>query len=163
MKGIIMLLNTLIATSSLTISSTSFTENGMIPVKYTCDGANLSPALHFQDLPKGAVSIAIIMHDPDAPKTGVFTHWIAWNINTTSDIPENFKGGEQGMNDAQKQGYLGPCPPSGIHHYHFKVYVLDAILTLDKNVNKTILEKAMKGHIIAKGELVGLYKKINTE
>lgn len=154
-----MIINTFIATSTLTISSTSFTENGVIPIKYTCDGDNLSPALHFQDLPKETVSIAIILHDPDASKAGGFTHWIAWNINPTIDIPENYKGGEQGTNDAQKQGYIGPCPPSGTHHYHFKIYALDAILTLDKNVNKTTLEKAMKGHILAKGELVGLYKK----
>lgn len=154
-----MLINTFIATNSLTISSTSFTENGLIPVKYTCDGENISPSLHFQNLPKETVSLAIIMHDPDAPKTGGFTHWIAWNINPVKDIPENFKGGEQGMNEAQKQGYIGPCPPSGTHHYLFKVYALDAILTLNKNSNKTDLEKVMKNHILAKGELIGLYKK----
>ena len=154
-----MIINTLIATSALTISSTGFIGNGLIPIKYTCDGDNISPSLHFQNLPKGTVSMAIIMHDPDATKAGGFTHWITWNINPEKDIPENFKGGEQGMNDAQKQGYLGPCPPSGTHHYHFKVYALDAILALDRNASKTDLEKAMKGHILAKGELVGLYKK----
>jgi len=160
MTGLTIILNTIIATSTITISSTSFTENGMIPIKYTCEGENISPALHFQNLPKEAVSLAIVVHDPDAPKAGGFIHWVAWNINPVLDIPENYKGGEQGMNDARESGYMGPCPPSGTHHYHFKVYALDTILTLDKNASKTMLEKAMIGHILAEGDLVGLYKKI---
>ena len=146
--------------ATLTITSSNFTENGMIPSKYTCEGENTSPALHIADLPAEAKSLAIIMHDPDAPMKGGFTHWVAWNIDPTADISENFNGGVEGMNGAKKAGYTGPCPPNGTHHYHFMVFALDTKLTLDKSSNKDQLEKAMQGHIISKGEMVGLYRKV---
>ena len=149
-----------VANGGLTISSTGFAANGNIPTKYTCEGNSISPALHIDGIPPSAQSLAIIVHDPDAPMAGGFTHWVAWNISPASDIPENFKGGEQGLNGAGKKGYFGPCPPSGTHHYHFMVYALDTKLKLDKNTNKKELEEAMKGHILLQGDLIGLYKKI---
>jgi len=158
MKTLLIILIAFCTNSSLTITSKSFLSNGPIPSNYTCDGENLSPALHIENLPKATKTIAIIVHDPDAPVEGGFTHWIAWNIGPTKDIPENFKGGKQGLNGANKAGYTGPCPPSGIHHYHFNVYALDTILMLDANTNKEDLEKAMEGHILAQGDLVGFYE-----
>ncbi len=92
---------------------------------------------------------------------GGFTHWVVWNIAIDGNIPEDFKGAEQGWNGAKKAGYIGMCPPTGTHHYHFKVYALDTQLTLDKSTDKAGLEKAMTGHILAEGEIVGLYKKVN--
>lgn len=145
--------------AKLTITSTSFSNNGMIPVKYSCEGEEVSPPLNISDIPHDAQSLAVIIHDPDAPLKGGFTHWVVWNLDVKRDISENFKNGEQGMNSSKQYGYMGMCPPSGTHHYHFIVYALDARLNIDKNTDKTGLEKAMQGHILAQGELIGLYKK----
>lgn len=145
--------------SGLTVTSTGFTNNGMIPVKYSCQGEKISPPLHIAGIPGDAKSLAVIVHDPDAPMKGGFTHWVMWNIATDGNIPENYKGAEQGYNGAKQNGYIGMCPPSGIHHYHFMVYALNTMLHLDKNTDKAGLEKAMQGHIIAEGELTGLYEK----
>jgi Raf kinase inhibitor-like YbhB/YbcL family protein len=151
--------STFFISATLMVTSINFSPNGMIPEKYSCEGTNTNPALHVENLPKGTASLAIIIHDPDAPKKGGFTHWVAWNISPMADIPENYTGGVQGRNDAQTSGYTGPCPPSGTHHYHFKVYALDTKLTLDKDSGKAGLERAMRSHILAEGELIGLYKK----
>ncbi len=159
-KTMMLLMTALVTGSGLTITSTSFPANGNIPSVYTCEGNNTSPALHIGGLPTGTKSLAIIVHDPDAPMAGGFTHWVAWNIAPTGDITENFKGGEQGLNGAGKAGYMGPCPPSGTHHYHFMIYALDTKLKLDKSTNKAGLEKAMDGHILQQGDLIGLYKKV---
>lgn len=147
------------ATTKLTVTSKAFSDNGMIPSKYSCEGDQSSPQLHIGNIPAGAKSLALIVHDPDAPRQGGFTHWVVWNIATDGEIPENFKGAEQGANGTGKNGYMGMCPPSGTHHYHFYVYALDTKLNIDKNTDKAGLEKAMKGHIIGEGELTGLYKK----
>ena len=148
------------AQSKLTVTSSSFSANGMIPAKYTCQGQQVSPPLHVTGVPSGAKSLAIILHDPDAPMSGGFTHWVVWNLPTDGNIAEDFKGAEQGLNGAKRPGYTGMCPPSGVHHYHFMVYALDTNLTLDKNsTDKAALEKAMAGHILAQGDLVGLYQK----
>jgi Raf kinase inhibitor-like YbhB/YbcL family protein len=144
----------------LKISSTSFANNGSIPAKYSCEGEEVSPPLLITGIPSGTKSLAIILHDPDAPRAGGFTHWVVWNIEPGNNkIPENFKGAEQGLNGAEQPGYKGMCPPSGTHHYHFMVYALDTKLDLDKKTNKAGLETSMKGHILAEGDLVGLYKK----
>jgi Raf kinase inhibitor-like YbhB/YbcL family protein len=143
----------------LTVTSTSFDNNGMIPAKFSCEGAEASPPLHIGNIPATAKSLAIIVHDPDAPIRGGFTHWVVWNIETDGNIPENFQGGMQGLNDAKTNGYKGMCPPSGTHHYHFMVYALDSRLNIDKNTNKATLEKSIANHIVATGELTGLYKK----
>ena len=145
--------------AKLTVTSTSFTDNGNIPTKFTCEGTQASPALNIAGVPPGAKSLALILNDPDAPMPGGFTHWVMWNIPTDGNIPEDFKGADQGFNGAKRTGYIGMCPPTGIHHYHFKVYALDTQLTLDKSTDKVGLEKAMTGHILAEGEIVGLYAK----
>jgi Raf kinase inhibitor-like YbhB/YbcL family protein len=150
----------LILYASLMVTSPSFGANAMIPMKYTCEGASISPELHLGDIPAATKSLAIIMHDPDAPHPGGFTHWTVWNIDPMRVIPESFKGGVQGLNGAGKAGYTGPCPPTGTHHYHFVVYALDTRLDLNANSGKDELEKAVQGHILARGELVGLYKRM---
>jgi hypothetical protein len=143
----------------LTVTSTSFTDNGMIPKKYSCEGEEISPPLKITDIPAGTKSLALTVHDPDAPAKGGFTHWVIWNIDLDGNIPENFKNAEQGLNGSNKQGYKGMCPPSGTHHYHFKAYALNTRLNINRNTDKAGLEKAMRGHIMGEGELVGLYTK----
>jgi Raf kinase inhibitor-like YbhB/YbcL family protein len=155
-----MFMVTLFTNATLTITSPDFTENGMIPSKFTCEGENTSPALHISGLPSGTKYLAIILQDPDAPMKGGFTHWVAFNIDPLADIPQKFNGGVQAMNGASKAGYIGPCPPTGTHHYHFMIYALDSKLDLPASSNKEQLEKAMEGHILAQGDLVGLYKKV---
>ena len=159
MFNILTYMVTMFTSIALTVTSPDFTQNGMIPSKFTCEGENSSPALHIGGLPAGTRSIAIICHDPDAPLKGGFTHWVAFNIDPVAFIPAKFNGGIQAMNGASKAGYMGPCPPSGTHHYHFMVYALDSKLDLPASSGKEQLEKALQGHVLAQGELVGLYKK----
>jgi len=142
------------------VTSTAFTENGYIPARYTCEGDNINPPLKITGAPAGTKSFALILHDPDAPHEGGYTHWVMWNIDTKGDIGEYFKGADQGLNTGKRHGYISICPPSGTHHYHFMVYALDTKLILDHTTHKEELEKAMEGHILAKTELVGLYKKV---
>jgi Raf kinase inhibitor-like YbhB/YbcL family protein len=145
----------------LTVTSPAFKANGDIPSKYSCEGVQSSPALQIDGFPTTTKSFAIILHDPDAPMQGGFTHWVIWNIEVgNKNIPEDFKGAEQGLNGAGEAGYKGMCPPTGTHHYHFMVYALDTKLDLDKKTDKAALENAMKGHILAQGDLVGLYAKM---
>ncbi len=154
-----MSLFSLLVYATLTVSSPAFVANTMIPTKYTCEGASVSPALHIGEFPSQTKSLAIIVHDPDAGHEGGFTHWVAFNIDPIQDIPEGYKGGVQALNGANKAGYIGPCPPTGVHHYHFMVYALDVKVDLGDKAGKADLEKAMEGHILAKGDLVGLYEK----
>ena len=145
--------------SSLQISSPAFKHHGHIPPKYTCDGADVNPPLTIENVPSGAKSLALIVDDPDAPRS-TWVHWVMWNI--TSDIhaiEENTvpAGAAEGVNDFRKRNYGGPCPPSGTHRYFFKLYALDSSLTLNTNTTKTDLERAMKGHILAQSEIIGLY------
>lgn len=138
-----------------------------IPVEYTCDGDDISPPLTIEGVSDRAVSMAIIMDDPDAP-IGTFTHWVAWNIPPVNQIPENIPKDRsvsqpvkmlQAKNDFGRYGYGGPCPPKGKpHRYFFKVYVLDTMLGEDIK-SKDELIKAMEGHVIQYGELVGLYSR----
>jgi len=154
------ILSSFACSTSLKITSSAFSNNGNIPMKYTCEGEQVNPPLDITGTPSGTKSLALIVHDPDAPMKGGFTHWVVWNIDpSTTSIPEAFNAGEQGLNGAQKTGYIGMCPPTGTHHYHFMVYALDTKLDISKQTGKGGLEKAMKGHILAQGELVGLYKK----
>lgn len=147
-------------TTSLKITSSAFSNNGNIPVKYTCEGQQVSPPLDISGVPAGAKSLAVIVHDPDAPVKGGFTHWVLWNMDPSAkNIPEGFKGAAQGLNGAQKPGYFGMCPPTGTHHYHFRVYALNTKLDLSPQTGKEGLEKSMQGHILAQGDLVGLYKR----
>ena len=149
------------AKKSLTVTSSAFASNGMIPAKYSCLGQEASPPLTIGNIPDGTKSLAIIVHDPDAPMTGGFTHWVVWNIDpTTTNIPENYKSSDEGLNGMKQKGYKGMCPPRGTHHYHFMVYALDVKLSIDKSTTgKAELEKVMAGHILAQGDLVGTFDK----
>ena len=143
------------------ISSSLFARNGVIPVKYTCDGKNVSPPLRFEGVPAGARSLALIMDDPDAP-AGTWDHWVVWNIApATREIGEGSvpPGGIEGKNSWGRPGYGGPCPPSGVHRYVFRLYALDTLLNIPSSSTKRDLERAMHGHILGMGELVGLYKR----
>ena len=142
----------------LTITSPAFESNKSIPSKYTCDGNNVNPTLNIEGIPKETKSLVLIVDDPDAPM-GTWDHWIVWNIPPTNKIEENSVPGIEGLNDFRKRSYGGPCPPSGTHRYFFKVYALDTKLDLNPNSRKKDVEKAMKDHILAKGELVGLYSR----
>ena len=146
---------------SLKVTSSAFANGGKIPKKYTCDDAELSPPLRIENLPKGAKTVALIVDDPDAPGR-TWTHWLVWNIDPkTADIRENSipQNGVQGTNDFGKVKYGGPCPPSGTHHYYFRVYALDGPVSLAASATKEALEKAMTGHIVAKGSLMGTYSR----
>ncbi len=147
--------------ATLTISSPAFNNGELIPSKFTCDGEDISPALAIGNVPPEAKSLALIMDDPDAPG-GMWVHWVVWNIEpTTTEIGVNKvpAGAKLGMNDFRKSPYGGPCPPSGTHRYFFKLYALDSKLELGAGTNKAGLERAMKGHILAQGELMGKYKR----
>ena len=146
---------------ALKLSSPAFKHNQMIPTKHTCDGADVNPSLLIENPPSEAKSLALILDDPDAP-AGTWVHWVLWNIDPkTTEIREDSvpSGAEQGTNDFRKHDYGGPCPPSGTHRYFFKLYVLDTTLNLGAVTTKAALERAMKGHIVAQTELVGLYKR----
>lgn len=143
----------------LKVSSPAFQNMELIPAKFTCDGKNINPPLEIEHIPDEAKCLAIIVDDPDAP-IATWVHWLVWNIPLTHHIKENVIHGTVGVNDFEKNGYGGPCPPSGTHRYFFKVYALDALLDLNQNTRKIQLEKAMSGHIIGFGELIGTYKRI---
>lgn len=157
MNHLLIAILTTAMTNSLTVTSPSFKNDDLIPSQFTCDGDNINPALSISDVPSDAQFLALIMDDPDAPN-GTFDHWIMWNIPVSATISENSSPGVQGQNGRKENRYTGPCPPTGTHHYHFKVYALDKKLDLVPNSGKQQLESAMKGHILAEGELVGIYK-----
>jgi len=141
--------------------SSAFKQGENIPSQYTCDGANVNPPLQISDLPANTQSLALIMDDPDAP-IGTFIHWLVWNIDPqTTEIKENSvpSGATQGTTSFGHTGYGGPCPPSGSHHYFFKLYALDTMLDLTPNAGKDNLEQAMQNHILGHTELSGLYKR----
>lgn len=149
---------------SLTITSTAFKHMQPIPPQYTCDGADVSPPLSWSAVPPAAKSIALICDDPDAP-AGTWVHWVLYDLPPSVDsLPENVPksdtipgGGIQGRNDFRRMGWNGPCPPGGTHRYFFKLFALDTMLNLPAGKTKSEIEKAMKGRILAKGELVGTY------
>ncbi len=142
----------------LMITSSAFTSMQPIPSRYTCEGVDINPPIDIEGIPDKAHSLVLIVVDPDAPgKTWV--HWLVWNIPITHHIKENSVAGEQGWNDFKRITWGGPCPPSGTHRYFFKVYALDSLLELSSSTTKKELEQAMGDHILAYGELVGLYQK----
>jgi Raf kinase inhibitor-like YbhB/YbcL family protein len=155
--------------SMMQLTSTAFQMGGDIPSKFSCDERNISPELSWTGAPPQTKSFALIMHDPDAPKTGGYTHWIVYNMPATSDhIAEKAPnqdqlpgGGMQGKNDNGTYGYVGPCPPSGTHRYYFRLYALDVELSPGAGRSKADLEKAMEGHVVAQAELVGKYKRLS--
>jgi len=144
--------------ATLKITSSAFHEGGNIPSKFTCDGSDTSPPLQIAGVPSEAKSLVLIADDPDAPG-GLFTHWLIWNIPPqTTSIPEgSAPKGAQGANDFGKSGYRGPCPPPGTHRYSFKILALDRELDLRSCLNRSHLDAAMKGHVIAQGEIIGRY------
>ncbi len=157
---------------ALSIVSPAFAPNGEIPLKYTCEGEDVSPPLEWSGVPEGTKSLALIVDDPDAPDPKaprmVWVHWVLYNIPASaSGLPEAVPPGglpagtKQGLNDWKRTGYGGPCPPIGRHRYFHKLYALDAILPDLGTPTKKDLEKAMEGHVLAQAELVGTYEKKN--
>jgi len=145
--------------ADLIVKSPAFEKNKYIPIKYSCDGDEINPPLTIEGIPIAAKTLALILDDPDAPR-GTFDHWIVWNIPPNGKIAEHSAPGIQGLNSANRQDYIGMCPPSGTHRYFFKVFALDGQLDLDPNkTRKKDLEKAMEGHILARGEIIGLYSR----
>jgi Raf kinase inhibitor-like YbhB/YbcL family protein len=142
----------------MNFTSPAFQQSGNIPAKFTCDGENMSPPLQIAAVPAEAKSLAIIADDPDAPG-GLFTHWLVWNVppQTNSIAEGSAPKGVQGTNDFGKSAYGAPCPPSGSHRYYFRVFALDRELDLRPGAKRGQLEAAMKGHVIAQGELMGRY------
>lgn len=148
------------------LNTTAFEPGGMIPVRYTCDGDDISPELSWQDLPGGVASLAIICDDPDAP-AGTWVHWVYYDIPVqvnrlsagVSNLERPASGGVQGTNDFRKLGYGGPCPPGGTHRYFFNLYALDSVLGLAPGATKKQLLKAMAGHVLAHAELMGRYQR----
>jgi Raf kinase inhibitor-like YbhB/YbcL family protein len=150
---------------ALHLTSTVFEPNGTIPKIHTCDGPDVSPPLAWNDPPAGTQSFALIMEDPDAP-AGTWVHWVLFNLPASARaLPENVPkveqladGALQGRNDFRRIGYGGPCPPKGpAHRYFFKLYALDTRLALQAGATKADVERAMAGHILAQGQLVGRY------
>ena len=150
----------------ITLVSAAFKDGGVIPQEYTGFGRDLSPPLSWSGVPEGTRSIALICEDPDAPM-GTWTHWVIYNIPPdTHGLPENVSpketlpnGALQGRNDFRRIGYGGPKPPSGIHRYFFKLYALDKELDLTPGVTRDQLLRAMKGHILAEGQIMGTHSK----
>ena len=147
-----------IKTKKLLVQSSAFSHNGHIPSKYTCEGENINPPIEIGDVPDDTKALALIVEDPDAP-SGVFTHWVVWNILPSDTIEEKTRAGISGMNDFHKTGYGGPCPPSGTHRYYFRVYALDKMLRISAGESKNALLEGMQGHILAFGEIMGRYRK----
>ena len=156
------------AASRLSISSPAFAPNGAIPSKHTCEGEDVSPALAWSGLPEGTKSLALIVDDPDAPDPAAprmtWVHWVLYDLPpSASGLPEGVAalpaGTREGKNDWKRTGYGGPCPPIGTHRYFFKLYALDRTLGDLREPTKAALEKAMEGHVLAKAEVVGTYRK----
>ena len=156
------------ASRQVTISFTSaaFGNGETIPMKYTCDGENISPALEWGQPPAGTQSLALIMDDPDAP-SGTFVHWVYYDLPPDlRGLPEGVltdekpsQGGTNGANGVGRSGYTGPCPPSGMHRYFFRLYALGAKLDAAAGLTKDALLQAMEGHILAQAELMGVYSR----
>src|SRR5262245_56206348 len=148
----------------LQVKSASFDARASIPSQYTCEGRDVSPPLAWSAGPPKTAGYALIMDDPDAP-AGTWVHWVAWNLASTElaeDVKRDAKladGTCQGKNSWGKVGYGGPCPPSGEHRYFFRVFALDRTLELPASTDADDLRAAMRGHVVAEGELYGVYKK----
>lgn len=155
---------------SLTLKSSAFDNGGAIPSRYTCEGEDISPPLSWAGVPDTARSLILIVDDPDAPDPKApkmtWVHWVLCNIPPdTSGLPEGTvsatlpPGTLEGLNDWQRTGYGGPCPPVGRHRYFHKLYALDTVLDEMKTPTRAKVEAAMKGHVVAHAELVGTYRK----
>ena len=154
-------------TMNLQLTSPAFVEGKDIPGQYTCQGRDVSPPLKWSGVPTGAKSLVLIADDPDAP-IGTWVHWVLFDLPPTTtelseDVPktQHLPGGaKQGLNDFRRLGYGGPCPPPGKpHRYFFKLYALDPLLDLKPTATKKDVEAAMKGHVLAEGQLIGTYQR----
>ncbi len=157
---------------AIKITSPAFAEGEMIPRKYSCDGEGISPALKWENIPENAKSLVLISDDPDAP-AGTWVHWMVYDIPASingfpenipsKDLLEDIEGfnlsGKQGVNSGRSIGYQPPCPPFGTHRYFFKIYALDTMLNFEPGATKKKVLKAMEGHILDQGELMGKYKR----
>jgi Raf kinase inhibitor-like YbhB/YbcL family protein len=152
---------------ALSLQSSAFADSETIPVRYTCDGDDVSPALSWAEPPAGTQALALVVDDPDAP-VGTWVHWVLFNLPATvRSLPEGVfageslpEGGLQGANSWKQLEYGGPCPPQGsTHRYFFKLYALDTSLDLSAGATKGDVEKAMNGHVLAQGQLVGRYSR----
>jgi len=151
---------------AFSLTSGAFKDGTAIPVKHTCDGADVSPPLAWSGPPEGTRSFALIVDDPDAP-AGTWVHWVLYNVPAAvSELPENvakvesldLDGARQGRNDFRRPGYGGPCPPAGpAHRYFFKLYALDAPLKLKAGAQNKDIEAAMQGHVLGSAQLIGTY------
>jgi len=155
---------------TFTLTSPAFANGAAIPRQHTCEGADTSPALAWAGTPAGAKSFVLIVDDPDAPDPAApkmtWVHWVLYDIpGSGSALPESVTaaalpaGTREGLNDWQRTGYGGPCPPIGRHRYFFKLYALDKTLGDLRKPTKAQVEAAMKGHVLAHTELVGMYQK----
>jgi Raf kinase inhibitor-like YbhB/YbcL family protein len=151
---------------NMQITSTAFAEGQPIPNQYTCAGQDMSPPLAWSGAPAGTKSFALVADDPDAPM-GTWVHWVIFNLPPTAAAlgedtppsPELPDGSKQGINDFGRPGYGGPCPPPGKpHRYFFKIYALDVALNLKSGATKKELLRAMEGHVLAQGQLMGMYQ-----
>jgi hypothetical protein len=148
----------------IAVTSSAFGKGGSIPPEFTCDGADMSPPIEWSGVPANAQSLAVIVDDPDAP-SGDWAHWLVYDLPPDlTQLPAGispeeklFVSGSQGLTDFRKLGYQGPCPPGGEHRYFFKVYALDAMLSLKPGASKQELFQAMQGHVLAEGVLMGKY------
>jgi len=160
------------AAATISVSSPAFGESAAIPKQYTQDGANMSPPLRWSGVPTEARELVLVVEDPDAPMPNPVVHWILIGIPpTTSALPENLPmgpgmvdpaGAQHGRNYNGEQSYTGPKPPigHGVHHYHFQIFALDKKLSVGPAPEKNDLVKAMQGHVIAQGELIGTYERV---
>ena len=150
----------------LDIRSSAFGEGELIPIKYTCDGGDVSPPLSWAQLPNETKSIVLICDDPDAPM-GTWVHWVLFGLSPdTMELPEGVSnekevlgGAKHGLNDFRKYCYGGPCPPGGTHRYFFKLYMVDTQVDLNAGATKNEVLSAIKGHILAAGQLMGRYSR----
>jgi len=149
------------APGAFRLTSPDFTQNSLLPSRFTCEGENTSPALGIAGVPAGAKSLLLVVEDTDAPG-GVFTHWIVLNIPPgTRDIPAGGvpAGALQGTNDFGKAGYSGPCPPSGTHHYFFRLTALNTTLDLPAGASAREVGGAIRGHVLGSASLMARYAK----
>jgi Raf kinase inhibitor-like YbhB/YbcL family protein len=165
---------------TIQLQSSAFADSGMIPMTFTCDGADRSPPLEWSGVPAQARTLALICDDPDAPM-GTWSHWVVFNLPSHvsalkegvpaseaipasaagqgESAPEELSAGRQGKNDFGNSGYGGPCPPGGTHNYFFRIYALDSPLDLGAGATRAQVLKAITGHILAEGRLVGKYQR----
>lgn len=149
------------------LMSSNFVQGAAIPMRFTCEGENVSPEFSWKEVPQQTRAFALIIHDPDAPRTGGFTHWVVYNIpgnkgSIGPEVPkqETIPGlGMQGKNDKGEIGYTGPCPPSGTHRYFVRLFALDSQMPIEARATHDELKNAMQGHILAEAELMGTYRK----